>query len=177
MVDAMAQRSATEAELIKLTGKISCYDPMNGTLASVVIYNINQGKGSISEEDGSFTIDMARTDTIVFSTAEHKDYSYVIEKDPDFIDHSIEVIMLTDAIWLDAVTIMGHQSLEQFKREILNLDIDSENSDLVLPIVSKYARQLSTGDGETDLFGPLTYLQNKFDRYYKMKRKVIRGNK
>ena len=103
MVDAMAQRSATEAELIKLTGKISCYDPMNGTLASVVIYNINQGKGSISEEDGSFTIDMARTDTIVFSTAEHKDYSYVIEKDPDFIDHSIEVIMLTDAIWLDAV--------------------------------------------------------------------------
>lgn len=157
---------------ILLGGKVNCIDPVNGALASVVVFNITKGYGTITRQDGGFNIYMTRKDTIVFSTAEHKDYYYMINNEQKFENHAIEVIMITDAIWLDAVTIMGYQSLEQFKKEILSLDIPQDNRDLALPIINKYARQLKTGDGETDLVGPLTYLQNKFVRYYKMRQRV-----
>jgi len=169
-----AQDTAQNEPKILLSGKVNCVDPVNGTLSSVVVFNINKGFGTVSDKSGSFSINMAKNDTIIFSTAEHKDFYYFIEPEVEFEDHSIEVIMVTDAIWLNAVTIMGHQSLEKFKREILSQDIPQGDTKLALPIVNKYAKQLATGDGETDLVGPLTYLQNKFDRYYKMRRQVTK---
>lgn len=171
-----AQDTKKAKPMILLSGEISCIDPLNGKMSSVMVFNISQGFGVISNQDGSFAIKMARKDTVMFSTTEHKDFYYIIEADKDFIDHTIEVTMLTDAIWLDAVTIMGQQSLEEFKREILSLDLPNGDNTMALPVVNKYAKQLVTGDGETDLVGPLTYLQNKFDKYYKMKKKVGEGN-
>lgn len=167
-----AQDSIQTEPLILLTGKVRCINPVNGALSSVLVFNISQGYGIMSSEDGSFSINMARKDSVVFSTAEHKDYYYSIKSEEAFEDKTIEVIMITDVVWLDVVTILGHQSLEQFKSEILSLDIPPGNRDLALPIINKYAKQLHTGDGETDLVGPLTYLQNKFDRYYKMRRQL-----
>ena len=167
-----AQDTMEKEPMILISGEVSCVDPLNGNLSSVMVYNISQGFGAITNQDGSFAIKMARNDTLMFSTAEHRDYYYLIEDDSDFKDHSIEVIMVTDAIWLEAVTIMGQKSLEEFKREILSMDIPQGNTELVLPVVNKYAKQLSTGAGETDLVGPLTYLHHKFDRYYKMRKRV-----
>lgn len=167
-----AQDFMKQEPTIQLNGKVRCIDPLNGALSAVLVFNISQGYGTMSSVDGSFSIKMAKTDTIVFSTAEHKDYYYFLDQEKKFENHAIEVIMLTDVVWLDAVTILGYQSLEEFKKEILSLDIPQGNRDLALPIINKYAKQLTTGDGEIDLVGPLTYLQNKFDRYYKMRRRV-----
>ncbi len=161
-----------EEKQILLSGHINCIDPLNGTMARVVVYNINQGLGTMSNEDGTFAIPMAKTDTILFSTAEHKDYRYFLPAGQAFEDHKIEVVMLTDAIWLNTVTIIGAESLEQFKRDVLALDPGQQDVELTLPLVNKYARQLSTGKGETDLVGPLTYLQNKFSRHYILKKKA-----
>ncbi|MCF6353184.1 MAG: hypothetical protein L3J06_09260 [Cyclobacteriaceae bacterium] len=167
-----AQNLTDEASAITLTGKVNCVHPINGTLSLVIVFNKSQGYGAVSKQDGSFSIKMNKSDTIVFSTAEHQDYVYYLSEIEKFKDHSIDVIMVTDAIWLNTVTVIGVKSLEQFKQEILSLDIPQGNVNLGLPVVSKYAKQLATGDGETDLIGPLTYLQHKFNRYNKLKKKV-----
>jgi hypothetical protein len=167
-----AQNTEPVEPTILLTGKVNCIDPLNGTLAAVVVFNVSQGYGTITNMDGSFAIKMAEKDTIIFSTAEHKDYEYFIKEGEAFKDHEIHVVMVTDVVWLNTVTIIGAKSLEQFKRDVMALNLKQENQQLVLPLVNKYARQLATGDGETDLVGPLTYLQKKFNRHYSMKKKV-----
>jgi hypothetical protein len=169
MVTARAQEAKDK---ITLSGNVHCIDPLNGSLSSVVVFNITQGYGTSSNLEGSFAIEMAKSDTILFSTAEHKDYLYSLTRDDEFKDHEIKVVMVTDVIWLKTVTIIGAQNLEQFRRDVLSLDVPPGNQQLALPLVSKYASQLSTGDGQTDLVGPLTYLQKKFNRHDSMKKKV-----
>ncbi len=167
-----AQNITGGASTITLSGKVNCIHPINGTLSLVIVFNKTQGYGAVSKQNGSFSIKMSKSDTIVFSTAQHQDYVYYLKEDNDFKNHSIDVVMITDAVWLNAVTIMGTKNLEQFKQEILSLNMPEGNINLALPVVNKYAKQLSTGDGETDLVGPLTYLQNKFNRYYNTKKKL-----
>lgn len=165
-------KNSSESTIL-LSGKVKCIHPINGTLSLVIVFNKSKEFGTVSKQDGSFSINMSQSDTIVFTTAEHQDYIYVVKENEKFLDHSIEVVMVTDAVWLNTVTILGFQSLEQFKQEILSLDIPQGNTTLALPVVSKYAKQLSTGNGETDLIGPLTYLQNKFNRYNKIRKELI----
>jgi predicted nuclease of predicted toxin-antitoxin system len=173
LILAVVTARAQEAkDRITLSGNIHCIDPVNGSLSSVIVYNVTQGYGTSSNQDGTFAIEMSKSDTILFATAEHKDYLYSLSKDDEFIDHEIKVVMVTDVVWLNTVTIIGAQNLEKFRRDVLSLDIPPENQQLVLPLVNKYARQLATGDGETDLVGPLTYLQKKFNRHDMMKKKV-----
>jgi len=167
-----AQGSKNNESTITLSGKVNCIHPINGTLSLVIVFNKTQGYGSVSKQDGSFSIKMDKSDTIVFSTAEHQDYVYTIDHSKKFENQTINVVMVTDAIWLNTVTVIGTQSLEQFKNEILSMDIPAGNTNIALPVVSKYAKQLATGDGETDLIGPLTYLQNKFSKYNRMKNKI-----
>ncbi len=167
-----AQGSENDEPTITLSGKVNCVHPINGTLSLVIVFNKTQGYGAVSKQDGSFSIKMSKSDTIVFSTAEHQDYVYYLKENDDFKNHSIDVVMITDAVWLNAVTIMGTKNLEQFKQEILGLNMPEGNINLALPVVNKYAKQLSTGNGETDLVGPLTYLQHKFNRYYNIKKKL-----
>ncbi len=167
-----AQGYQPDTGQIVLSGQISCIHPLNGNLSQVVVFNVNQGSGTLSNPDGTFAIKMAKADTIIFSTAEHQDYKYFLGADEEFKDHSIKVVMVTDAIWLETVTIIGAQSLEQFKRDVLALDLPPEKRELALPVVNRYARQVATGKGETDLVGPLTYLQHKFSRHNYMKQKA-----
>jgi hypothetical protein len=167
-----AQNTNKESSTITLSGKVNCVHPINGTLSMVIVFNKSQGFGTVSRQDGSFSIEMNKSDTIVFSTAEHQDYVYSLQDYDNYEDHSIDIVMVTDAVWLNTVTVIGAKSLEQFRKEILSLDIPQGNTNLALPVVSKYAKQLSTGDGGTDLVGPLTYLQHKFNKYNRLKKKV-----
>jgi hypothetical protein len=169
---AIAQDVGNKEKTFELSGRINCINPINGTLSSVVIHNINKDIVTVSDEKGAFAIIMGEQDTIVFSTPEHLDYIYTLEDTEESKDHNIVVFMETDAIWLNTVTIIGLPSLERFKSEVLDLMLPSNQPDLALPVVNKYARQYASGDGETDLVGPLTYLQKKFSRYHRLKSKV-----
>lgn len=171
MIDAIAQRSTSEDRLVKITGKITCVNPINGAMSMVVIYNSTRDDVAISQQDGYFEIYMGRFDTVTFSSPEHLDYVFSFIDDSEFKDQSINVIMKTDAIWLNTVTIIGLPSVENFKQAILNGQIESDNPELILPEIDKYIRQNITGNGEFDLKGPFTYLHEKFARYHKLKRR------
>lgn len=156
--------------LITLHGQVSCLKPERGLLPDVTVFNKNKEWGTLTYADGTFSVKMGKNDTIVFSTALHEDYHYYLKSDIKFEDHSIEITMEPDAIWLETVTILGNQSLEEFKNEIMQLNhLESSEVNITTPIISKYARQLSTGDGELLLVRPLTYLSQKFSRYQRLK--------
>ncbi len=170
-LDVVAQRTTNKEEsLITLRGQISCLKPERGFLSEVTVFNQGKQWGTLSNAEGLFSLQMGKNDTIVFSTALHQDYHYYLKSDIKFEDHSIDIMMEPDAIWLETVTIVGNQSLEEFKNEIMQLNhLENDEVNITSPVISKYARQLSTGEGELILVRPLTYLSEKFSRYQRLK--------
>lgn len=146
---------------ITLSGTIGCSMPTMSVLSFVNIYNKNSKEGTISDTDGKFSIKMGKNDTILFSTVQHKEQSYYIKENDFFHDKSIEVSMVQDTIWLNAVSIMGFKEFEKFKQEVLQLKLSSKDISLALPVINKYAKQYDRGDGAIEIKGPLTYLTYK----------------
>lgn len=174
-VDAASQNREVQNSdtLFLLRGNVSCRRLTAGPLSDVAVFNISKDSGVMSDSLGNFSIKMASGDTIVFSTTQHRDYIFYLRENDKQEDLFIEIEMEPDVIWLETVTIMGNQSLEEFKREIMLLETSTDDRvDVVLPVVSKYAKQLSSGDGAFVLTGPLTYLGNKFRMYYKTRKKI-----
>lgn len=145
-------------KLITLSGTIICNDSIVGPLPNVNVFNETRNGGTISNQNGHFSIEMERDDTIWFSTVQHEKQFFVYPVNEEFHDKEIEILMLQDTIWLEAVTIYGAKTLYNFERELLKLNIQENDISITIPIVDKYARQRATGEGELVLRGPLTYL-------------------
>lgn len=159
-------------ELIELSGTVNCVNPLNGELILVSIYNTSKEWGTMTNMAGEFKIKMGKDDTIIFFTSEHKDYYYYLKDKDEFRDHSIMIFMEPDAIWLETVEIIGSKSLYEFKREILNTMPGRDNITIDVPVISKYVKQIETGEGAINLLGPLTYLQKKFTKHYQLQKKI-----
>ncbi len=162
----------TEDDYIVLSGNVNCFDPINGRMALVSIYNITKGWGTTSGSNGEFEIKMGRYDTIVFFTTEHKDYHYFHREFNKFEDHNIEIFMEADAIWLETVNIIGISQLEEFKMDVLDFEVADDKFSIAKPDLNKYAKERLTGKPSPLLIGPLTYLQNKFSRQNEMYKKI-----
>jgi len=158
--------------LMVLSGNVNCFNPINDRMALVSIYNISKEWGAISGTNGEFEIKMGKHDTIVFFTAEHKDYYYFLQNHNKFEDRNIEIFMETDAIWIETVNIIGISQLEEFKMDVLDFEVADNKFSVVKPDLNKYAKERSTGNPSPLLIGPLTYLQNKFSRQHKMYKKI-----
>jgi hypothetical protein len=172
-----AESGFGEDNLITIKGIVHCVDPLNGALALVSIYNTSREWGTSSGPNGEFEIRMGKEDTIVFFTEAHKDYQYFLTSTDEFKDHTIDVYMQPDAVWLKTVNIIGISTLEEFKMDVLNMEVAENDISIVKPDLHKYAKELSTGKPAPVLIGPLTYLQEKFSKQYRMKKKIRVGDK
>ncbi len=162
--DGLSQTKTNSNDLIILSGNITCEDPVKGPLQDVHVFNKNKNLGTLSDENGNFKIEMGKNDTILFSTIQHVENSYILSDDHSFTDHSVDILMYQDTVWLDAVTIYGYLRMEEFKKEILSLDLPRDDISIAMPILDRYANQRATGQGKTILYGPLTTLLNKINR-------------
>jgi hypothetical protein len=173
---AVAQKHSTEERLIVLRGQVNCLKPERGVLADVAIFNVNKKWGTLSDAKGNFSIRMGPSDTIIFSAPLHQDYKYYLNDRETIADHTVEITMQPDAVWLETVIILGRPGIDEFKNEILNLEFDEDRLDVMTPIIDKYAKQRETGEGSFVLNGTLSYLGSKFSKYARMKRQIKRSN-
>lgn len=159
--------------VITLKGKVICTKPFRGALENVAVFNTTKNSGTLTDKEGNFILQMGQYDTIIFSTQQHKEHVYFLTNNETFSHKVLEVIMEPDTIWLDAVTVTGTRTLEEFKNEVLLLNITSDdNVSLALPVINRYAKQFSTGNGSLPLKGPLTYLTRKFSRDYIRRKRI-----
>ncbi|HRK52743.1 MAG TPA: hypothetical protein PK185_02445 [Cyclobacteriaceae bacterium] len=174
---ASAQQDLTKGSLIELRGHVNCLVPERGVLPDVVIFNLNKNWGTLTNAEGNFSIRMAASDTILLSTPLHQDYKYYLNDLKTMEDHTIEITMQPDAIWLETVNVLGYLRIENFKNEILNLDSEVDNPEVITPILDKYTKQRETGDGSFEIKGPINYLGSKFSKYARIKRQIKKGNR
>ncbi len=172
-----AQSEIIEDDLIVVSGNVNCVDPVNGKMTLVSIYNISKEWGTYSGSNGEFEIKMGKYDTIMFFTAEHQDFNYFLQDNDKFDDHFVTIFMEPDAIWLETVNIIEISLLEEFKMDVLNMEVAKGNISIVDAARNKYAKELSTGKPLPVLIGPLTYLQRKFSKQYMMKMQMQKSDR
>ena len=63
-----AQDNSREEEFIELSGKVSCIDPIEGSLGDATVYNKSRVGGFYTNNEGVFSIKIGENDTIAFST-------------------------------------------------------------------------------------------------------------
>ena len=152
---------AQNTKTVTISGIVFCEDSIMGTLSDVNIFNQNRSTGSITNESGEFSIQIGQNDTLIFSTVQHEDELFYFKENEPFEDMVISVPMKMDIIWVDVVSVIGKGNYEEFKRELLGMDMPDYNPSMALPIVNRYAEEYSTGEGAIKIHGPLTYLSKK----------------
>jgi hypothetical protein len=153
--------------VVIISGIVSCNDSSIGILENVNIFNKQSNRGTITNNEGEFEIEMGKNDTLLFSTIQHKEEIFTFPQNEEFTDKNIQVVMTLDTVILDVITVMGVKSFEAFKQELLQLKLEDNDISLALPVVDKYAKQHATGVGAYEIKGPLTYVLNKFQRIRK----------
>ncbi|MBR9832413.1 carboxypeptidase-like regulatory domain-containing protein [bacterium] len=156
-------KSQTSAQAKKISGTVSCSSDSIMLLSYVNIYNLSSKKGTTTDTEGYFEIEMNKSDTILFSTVQHQEYYYYLV-DEVVPDKKINIELQQDTVYLEVVNIMGYKSYSQFKEELFQLDLSENDVSIAYPVIDKYARQYASGDGAFEIKGPLTYLSKKIGK-------------
>ena len=95
----------------------------------VTVFNSSSGKGTITDEDGKFTIEVALNDRIEFSALQFEDFAVVITQ--QIIDFKeITVFLIEQINKLDEVLILpynltGNLSFDTKNIELMNPNLDA----------------------------------------------------
>ena len=118
-VAAKAQFESFKDSVVQLYGIVMTADSLKG-LQSVSVVIKGQGRGTITNERGVFSIVAIKGDVVEFTSIGFKPKTVIIPKDLQGNQHSIIQLMVTDTIYLSATIIKPRPSREQFEREFLS---------------------------------------------------------
>ncbi len=181
---AKAQFESFKDSVVQLYGIVMTADSLKG-LESVSVVVKGQGRGTITNEKGVFSIVVLKGDVIEFTSIGFKPKTVTIPTNLVGNQHSIIQLMINDTVYLAATIIKARPSREQFERDFINTKIPDDeitiarknNDDATrralltsLPIdgreaSSRYMRQIATKayyQGQTppqNIFNPFAWAE------------------
>lgn len=130
-----AQINPPKDSVIQLFGVVMTSDSLRAVPAASVIVK-DKGRGTITNNDGVFSIVVLKGDHITFSSIGFKDKSYVMPKDLADNQYSLIVLLVSDTNYLPATILKPRPTREQFERDFANtrvpddmLEIARQNTD------------------------------------------------
>ena len=121
----MAQFESFKDSVVQLYGVVMTADSLKG-VPSVSIMVKGQNRGTISNENGVFSIVVLKGDTVEFSSIGFKSKLVEIPLDLKGNQHSIIQLMVNDTIFLPATIIKPRLSREQFARDFANTKVPDD---------------------------------------------------
>jgi hypothetical protein len=133
--DSKAQFETFKDSVVQLYGVVMTADSLKGIPAvSVTIKGTR--RGTLTSEQGVFSIVALKGDIIEFSSVGYKPKLVTIPKDIEGSQYSILQLMVNDTVYLAATIIKSRPSREQFERDFVNtvvpddqLEIARKNND------------------------------------------------
>ena len=116
---AKAQFESFKDSVVQLYGIVMTADSLKG-LESVSVVVKGQGRGTITNEKGVFSIVVLKGDVIEFTSIGYKPKIVTIPTSLVGNQHSIIQLMVNDTVYLPATIIKAHPSREQFERDFVN---------------------------------------------------------
>ena len=116
---AKAQFESFKDSVVQLYGIVMTADSLKG-LESVSVVVKGQGRGTITNEKGVFSIVVLKGDLIEFTSIGYKPKTITIPTTLVGNQHSVIQLMVNDTIYLPATIIKARPSREQFERDFVN---------------------------------------------------------
>jgi hypothetical protein len=125
-VAAKAQFDAFKDSVVQLYGVVMTADSLKG-IPSVSVVIKGQNRGTITNNQGVFSIVALKGDVVEFTSVGYKAKTINIPGNLEGNQHSIIQLMVTDTIYLPATIIKPRPSRQQFERDFINTQIPDDN--------------------------------------------------
>jgi hypothetical protein len=122
---AEAQFSQLKDSVVQLYGVVMTADSLKG-IPSVSVIVKGQNRGTISNDQGVFSIVVLKGDVVEFTSIGYKPKSVAIPRSLEGNQQSLIQLMVTDTVYLPVTIIKPRPSREQFDRDFLNTDIPAD---------------------------------------------------
>jgi len=128
-IASFAQFEQFKDSVVQLYGVVMTADSLKA-LQSVSIMVKGQNRGTISNEEGVFSIVVLKGDQVEFTSIGFKPKLIKIPTDLKGNEFSLIQLMVTDTVFLPATIIKQRISREQFERDFVNTKVPDDNIEI-----------------------------------------------
>jgi len=163
---ANAQFEKLKDSVVQLYGVVMTADSLLG-IPSVSVVVKGQNRGTMTNDQGVFSIVVLKGDQIEFTSIGYKPKLVDIPRDIEGNQYSLIQLMVTDTVYLPATIIKPRPTREQFERDFLNTDVPDDYIEIARQNTEESKRRilsksLPADGGEATNFN----LRNNARRYY-----------
>lgn len=115
----LAQDNPYRDSVVQFNGVVMTADSLRG-IASASIIVEGKGRGTITSQDGVFSIAVLKGDKITFSCIGFKNFSLKIPENLTSNQYTWIQLLVTDTVYLPATILKPRPSKEQFERDFVN---------------------------------------------------------
>ena len=125
-----AQVNTRADSVVQLYGVVMTADSLQA-LQSVTVMVKGQNRGTITNDQGVFSIAVLKGDVIEFTSVGFKPKSVIVPTNIEGNQYSVIQLMVTDTIYLAATIIKARPSKEQFERDFINTQFPDDQLETV----------------------------------------------
>lgn len=126
---ANAQFETARDSVVQLYGIVMTADSLVG-IPAVSVSVKGQNRGTITNNQGVFSIVVLKGDIIEFSHVSYKPKVVTIPRNLEGNQHSIVQLMIQDTVYLPATIIRPRPTKEQFERDFVNTDVPDDDIEI-----------------------------------------------
>jgi hypothetical protein len=126
---AKAQFETVRDSVVQLYGIVMTADSLVG-IPAVTVTVKGQNRGTITNNQGVFSIVALKGDVIDFSHVSYKPKEITIPKNLQGDQYSIVQLMVADTVYLPATIIRPRPTPEQFARDFVNTKVDDDDIEI-----------------------------------------------
>ena len=124
-----AQFEKLKDSVVQLYGVVMTADSLQG-IPSVSIIVSGQNRGTVTNEEGVFSIVVMKGDEVEFSSIGYKPKTVEIPHDIEGNQYSMIQLMISDTQYLPLTIIRPRPTREQFERDFLNTDVPADQYEI-----------------------------------------------
>jgi hypothetical protein len=161
-----AQFEKLKDSVVQLYGVVMTADSLRA-IPSVTVMIKGQNRGTITNEQGVFSIVVMKGDIVEFTSIGYKPKLATIPRDLEGNQFSLLQLMVTDTVYLPATIIKPRPTKEQFERDFVNVDIPDDDLEIARKNTDESKRRVLArtlprdGRESSNMF-----LRNNAQRYY-----------
>jgi hypothetical protein len=124
-----AQFETFKDSVVQLYGVVMTADSLQA-LPSVSVMVKGQNRGTVTNNQGVFSIVVLKGDAIEFSSVGFKPKTVIVPKNIEGNQYSVLQLMVTDTIFLAATIIKSRPTREQIERDFINTKVPDDNLEI-----------------------------------------------
>ncbi len=137
----LAQFESYRDSVVQLYGVVMSADSLMG-LPRVSISVIGRNQGTISNDEGVFSIVVLKGDKLEFTSVGYKPHIYTVPTDLDGNRQSLIQLLVQDTVYLPTSIIKKYPSPEEFARQFAKTEFPDDNEEIARKNIAEANRKI-----------------------------------